>query len=111
MMSDSVPTVGQLLVAAFGFSRAKNSQLNQRWIGMSWRIGSQLPQSLLSISIQRLGEVDLVCRALETELMTQPQQAGDLDLPRGFVGMVDRVGLRDLLHAGRIEKYCRLMNS
>jgi hypothetical protein len=46
MMSDSVPTVGQLLVAAFGFSRAKNSQLNQRWIGMSWRIGSQLPQSL-----------------------------------------------------------------
>jgi hypothetical protein len=88
MMSDSVPTVGQLLVAAFGFSRAKNSQLNQRWIGMSWRIGSQLPQSLLSISIQRLGEVDLVCRALETELMTQPQQAGDLDLRPNYLAVL-----------------------
>jgi hypothetical protein len=88
MTSDSVPTVGQLLVAAFGFSRAKNSQLNQRWIGMSWRIGSQLPQSLLSISIQRLGEVDLVCRALETELMTQPQQAGDLDLRPNYLAVL-----------------------
>jgi hypothetical protein len=86
MTSDSVPTVGQLLVAAFGFSRAKNSQLNQRWIGMSWRIGSQLPQSLLSISIQRLGEVD--CRALETELMTQPQQAGDLDLRPNYLAVL-----------------------
>jgi hypothetical protein len=90
MTSDSVPTVGQLLVAAFGFSRAKNSQLNQRWIDMSWRIGSQLPQSLLSISIQRLGEVDLVCRALETELMTQtqPQQAGDLDLRPNYLAVL-----------------------
>jgi hypothetical protein len=102
MTSDSVPTVGQLLVAAFGFSRAKNSQLNQRWIGMSWRIGSQLPQSLLSISIQRLGEVDLVCRALETELMTQPQQAGDLDLRPNYLAVLSEWwigGLRDLLHA------------
>lgn len=66
----------------------KNSQLSQRWIGTSWRIGSQLPQSLLSISIQRLGEVDLVCRALETELMTQPQQAGDLDLRPNYLAVL-----------------------
>jgi hypothetical protein len=88
MTSGSVPTVGQLLVAAFGFSRAKNTQLNRRWIDMSWNIGSQLPQSLLSVSIQKLGEVDLVCRALETELMTQPEQAGDLDLRPNYLGVL-----------------------
>jgi hypothetical protein len=67
MTSASVPSIGQLLVAAFGLSRSQEPKLNERWIRMSFRMGSQLPQSLLSVSIQRLGEVDLVCRALEKE--------------------------------------------
>ncbi len=46
---------------------------------MSWRIGSQLPQSLLPISIQRLGEVDLVCRAVEKELLERPSGDGEMD--------------------------------
>ena len=88
MTSESVPTVGQLLVAAFGFSRAKNSELNQHWIGMSWRIGSQLPQSLLSVSIQRLGEVDLVCRAVEQELSSSPPRDGEMDLRPNYLAVL-----------------------
>jgi hypothetical protein len=73
------PTVGQLVVAAFGLARNDNKETNQRWILISHRIGSTLPKSLLSISIQRLGEVDLLCRALEKELSERPPRDGELD--------------------------------
>jgi hypothetical protein len=43
--SNSLPSVGQLLIAAFGISRTKNTELNQRWITMSVRVGSQLPHA------------------------------------------------------------------
>jgi hypothetical protein len=85
MASDSLPSVGQLLVAAFGVSRTKNAELNQRWITMSFRVGSQLPQSLLPVSIQRLGEVDLVCRALENELANQPPKDGEMDFRPNYL--------------------------
>ena len=55
---------------------------------MSWRVGSQLPQSLLSISIQKLGEVDLVCRALENELVTQPVKDGEMDLRPNYLSVL-----------------------
>jgi hypothetical protein len=84
----SLPSVGQLLVAVFGISRTKNSELNQRWITMSLRVGSQLPQSLLSSSIQRLGEVDLVCRTLENELVTQPTKEGDIDFRPNYLSVL-----------------------
>jgi hypothetical protein len=85
MASDSLPSIGQLLVAAFGISRAKNTELNKRWIAMSLRVGSQLPQSLLLTSIQTLGEVDLVCRALESELGAQPPNDGEMDFRPNYL--------------------------
>jgi hypothetical protein len=88
MADNSLPSVGQLLVAAFGISRTKNTELNQRWITMSWQVGSQLPQSLLPISIQRLGEVDLVCRTLENELGTQPPKTGEMDLRPNYLSVL-----------------------
>jgi hypothetical protein len=73
-------SIGNLIVAAFGLSRSNEPKLNERWIWMSHRIGSKLPRSLLSVAIQRLGEVDLVCRALESEMLSQPPREGELDL-------------------------------
>ena len=81
-------TVGQLIVAAFGLSRSKEPKLNERWIWMSHGIGSRLPQSLLSVSIQRLGEVDLVCRALEKELLEQPPRDGEMDFRPNYLGVL-----------------------
>lgn len=78
-------TVGQLLVAAFGLSRNGEPELNRRWIRMSFRIGSQLPRSLLSVSIQRLGEVDLICRAVEKELFEQPPRDGEMDFRDNYL--------------------------
>ena len=73
-------SIGQLIVAAFGLSKNADPKLNERWIWMSHRIGSKLPRSLLSVAIRRLGEVDLVCRALESEMLSQPPREGELDL-------------------------------
>ena len=88
MASDPLPSVGPLLVAAFGIGRAKNIELNKRWIAMSWGVGSHLPKSLLSISIQRLGEVDLVCRALESELVAQPSKDGEMDFRQNYLSVL-----------------------
>jgi len=87
MTNAPAPSVGQLLVAAFGVSRSKYPQLNERWIRMSFRVGSQLPRSLLSVSIQRLGEVDLACRALESELLSHPPRDGELDLRPNYLAV------------------------
>jgi hypothetical protein len=88
MISASVPSIGQLLVAVFGQSRSQQPKLNERWIRMSFRIGSQLPQSLLSVSIQRLGEVDLVCRVLEKELLEQSPRDGEMDFRPNYLAVL-----------------------
>jgi hypothetical protein len=88
MTNSPVPSIGQLLVAAFGFGRSKEPLLNQRWISMSAKIGSQLPQSLLMVSIQRVGEVDLVCRAVEKELLLDPPRDGEMDLRPNYLAVL-----------------------
>jgi hypothetical protein len=55
---------------------------------MSFKIGSLLPQSLLPVSIQRLGEVDLVCRAIEQELVERPSRTEELDLRPNYLGIL-----------------------
>jgi hypothetical protein len=79
MESQTSPTIGQLIVAAFGLAQNSNKKIHQHWIQISHRIGSQLPQSLLANSIQRLGEIDLLCRALEQELLDRPPPEAGLD--------------------------------
>jgi hypothetical protein len=86
MTTQQNPSIGQLIVAAFGIARGQNIELNKRWIRMSYRIGGQLPQSLLMVTIQRIGEVDLVCRALEDELLEKPPQDGELDFRDKRIG-------------------------
>jgi hypothetical protein len=81
-------TVGQLLVAAFGLSRSQAPELNKRWIRMSYFVGSRLPQSSLFVSIQRLGEVDLVCRTLEKELLEEPPRDGELDFRPNYLAVI-----------------------
>lgn len=78
-------SIGQLIVAAFGLSRNADPKLSERWIWMSHQIGSKLPRSLLSVTIERLGEVDLLCRAIEREMLSQPPREGELDLRFNFL--------------------------
>ena len=79
------PTIGKMIVAVFDLAKNSNKEIHHRWLRLSYRIGSKLPHSLLSISIQRLGEVDLLCRALEQELSQQPPPEGALDFRQHYL--------------------------
>lgn len=59
--------VSNLVAAAFTHARASQDQLMQRWISISHQVGSLLPHSLLAMSVQRVGELDILIRALEDE--------------------------------------------
>jgi hypothetical protein len=69
-MEKGVP-ISQLLVGAFSSAKVRHRDLAETWIRISFRVGSRLPSSLLSVSIQREGELDLVIRCMEDELSEQ----------------------------------------
>jgi hypothetical protein len=64
------PLVGQLLVAAFNISRQAHRATGERWIKASFRAGGAIPESAAFMSIQRIGDLDLLCRALEDARLT-----------------------------------------
>lgn len=78
-------TIGQLVTLLFGAGRATYPELNKQWITASFRIGGLLPKSLMMVTIQRLGEVDLVCRALENELQKNPAPEGEMDFRPNYL--------------------------
>ena len=80
--------IGQLVTAVFAAARMANPALNARWVAMSIRLGGRLPQSLLMVSVQRAGEVDLVCRALERDLVDQPASTTEIDLRHNYLSML-----------------------
>jgi hypothetical protein len=55
------------IVAAFRRAGQRNRPLHESWVKVSFRAGSVLPQSQLSVSIQRAGELDLVLRCMEDD--------------------------------------------
>lgn len=62
-------SVKDLVNAAFALARKNNSGNMREWIGISYRIGRLLPNSLLTISLQRAGEIDCLLRSMEDELV------------------------------------------
>ena len=61
------PLVTNIIDATFNVARQRHSEINRRWISISWALGSQLPASLLPVNIQRAGELDLILRCIEDE--------------------------------------------
>lgn len=59
--------VGPALVQTFALAKSKQARLYETWVRISHLVGSRLPASLLSVSIQRDGELDLLLRCLEDE--------------------------------------------
>lgn len=79
------PSIGQLITTTFAIARSKCPERAQRWVTASARTGSKIPASLAIVSIQRVGELDLVCRALEDELMQCPPKEGEMDLRDNYL--------------------------
>jgi hypothetical protein len=67
--------VTTLIYNAFVRASQRQQKLHERWVRISFRLGSLLPQSLMSLSIQRDGELDLVLRCMEDDY----SQAAELE--------------------------------
>jgi hypothetical protein len=59
--------ISKLVETAFRQSAFRNSKTHRAWIDASEYLGNQLPDSLLSVSIQRSGELDMLLRCMEEE--------------------------------------------
>ena len=68
-MTSKPSKVGKLIVEAFAVSQLMDSATTDQWITASHKAGSKIPASAVSCSIQRLGELDVLCRAMESELV------------------------------------------
>lgn len=64
---DAGMIVSNFVASAFAQARARQDELVQRWISISHKVGSLLPRSLLAMSVQRVGEMDVLLRAIEDE--------------------------------------------
>lgn len=84
-------TAGRLIVAAFAAARTKFPEIQEKWIGASFRAGAKIPQSLASASIQKIGDIDLICRALEDELTAQPGAPGAMDFRFHYLVMMSEI--------------------
>jgi hypothetical protein len=79
-MTSNRPEISQLIVEAFQTSQKMQSAVAKEWIAASFRAGSKIPESAVSTSIQRLGDLDTLCRSMEDDLVRQPPIEGGLDL-------------------------------
>ncbi|MEM6615774.1 MAG: hypothetical protein AAF619_04535 [Pseudomonadota bacterium] len=71
-------TITILDLVHLAFTRAKSDLYSdyERWISTSYKLGSALPNSLMVKRVQELGELDLVLRGIESELIHHAKEAG-----------------------------------
>jgi hypothetical protein len=55
------------LIHTFNLAKIRQREIYETWVRISFRVGGRLPASLLSVAIQRDGELDLLLRCLEDE--------------------------------------------
>jgi hypothetical protein len=74
-MAHTTVLVSGLITAAFAEAARRLPQLHERWIHISHAVGGSIPGSLLSVSIQRDGWLDMVLRCMEDERAVYGQAA------------------------------------
>jgi hypothetical protein len=70
-------TVSSAIVRAFRQAAAQNPSLHKAWISISYLVGGLLPASLLMVSIQRVGELDILLRCMEDEFAPSDENSGE----------------------------------
>ncbi|MDT2022372.1 hypothetical protein [Methylocella sp. CPCC 101449] len=71
----AAPRVSALIMAAFNQSYHLHQDVLKAWIDISFSIGGTLPRSSLTMTIQRLGRLDTLIRAIEDERYEDPWMA------------------------------------
>ena len=75
-------SVTHSLMAAFAEARTQYPQIEKVWIGASYSWGCRLPNSLLMMSVNDAGQLDVVIRSMEDEFDDDPNQHVALSLLR-----------------------------
>lgn len=86
-MAINMPRVGSMIVEAFRASQDMQASA-QQWVTASHRAGSKIPDSLVSESIQRIGELDALCRAIEDEMHLLPPKEGEMDFRSHYLALL-----------------------
>jgi hypothetical protein len=98
-------TVSKLLQEAFREANAKYPHIAAKWVRASFRVGGRLPNSLLSVSLQREGQFDVLLRCLEDELAPQIRGGAEADIYGGhYMNMLAAYWI------GGMYETCRLLN-
>ena len=88
-------TVKQLMSTAFRLAFTQHREIRQAWIDISLRIGGLLPASELLVSIQRIGDLDIVLRCMEEETTAdtsrQQEVTGEEDFSFHYQVMLSEV--------------------
>jgi hypothetical protein len=97
-------TVNQCVVQAFQIARASYPDLHKTWIGVSFRIGGLLPNSLLLPSVQRSGDIDMLLRAMEDEHVSTTSEESAAELSFHYQAMLSNLWIGDVYEILRLLK-------
>ena len=73
-------TVTQALSYALGTAWKNQSDIHKKWIEISHQVGSILPDSLLGVSVQRLGRFDMLIREVEKTFTPDSMNSSSPDM-------------------------------
>lgn len=71
--------VSRLITTAFQEAASQYPDIHHKWVAISQRIGALLPESLLIVSVQRSGRLDVVLRCMEDDFAPQSGGTGSID--------------------------------
>lgn len=107
-------TVKQLMSTAFRLAFTQHREIRQAWIDISLRIGGLLPASELLVSIQRIGDLDIVLRCMEEETTAdtsrQQEVTGEEDFSFHYQVMLSEVWICNSYEIFRLLKTRKLVN-
>lgn len=101
----------QAIAQVLNIALTEHNNTFRKWIDISFRIGSILPLSSLSMSIQNLGRLDIIIRTLESEfrLPTNQQSCSDtLLLAHSFLVQFSEVWISDAYEIIRLLRHRKL---
>jgi hypothetical protein len=73
-------TISENMAIAFFEALSKHPETHNNWLKISYKINALLPNSLALISVQRIGEFDLVLRIMEDDFNPKKQSSTDIDI-------------------------------
>lgn len=102
-------TLGMQVASVFGLARGCHEAVATEWITASYRLGGLLPGSLLPLSVQQCGELDVLLLALEDETSHVSNIETADFLPFHYQSMLSGIWVGSLYEICRLAKSRKLV--